>query len=77
MSKSEKFHSKNEFTYSDHSIIIRVREKRQAVLQNAKTAKYEKTKINDRTAKRNILKKFYENETFINLSIDEQKSIKI
>ena len=77
MAKSEKFHSKNEFTYFDHSAIIRAREKRQAVLQNAKPTKYEKTKINDRSAKKNILKKFYENETFMNLSIDEQKSMKI
>ena len=77
MSKSEEFHSKNKFTYSDHSVIICVREKRQAVLQNAKTTIYEKTKINDRSAKKNILKKFYENETFMNLSIDEQKSMKI
>ena len=77
MSKSEKFYSKNEFTYFDHSAIIRVREKRQTVLQNAKTTKYKKTKINNRNAKKNTLKKFYENETFINLSIDEQKSMKI
>ena len=77
MSKFEKFHSKNKFTYFDHLTIICVREKRQAILQNAKTTKYEKTKINDRNAKKNILKKFYEIETFMNLSIDEQKSMKI
>ena len=77
ISKSEKFYFKDEIIYSDNSAIIRAREKRQAVLQNVNTAKYEKIKTNDRSAKKNLLKKLYEDETFNEMSIDEQKTVKI
>ena len=46
ISKFEKFYFKNEIIYFDNFAIIRVREKRQTILQNLNTAKYEKIKMN-------------------------------
>ena len=76
-SKSEKFHFKNKFIYSDNFATIRVREKRQTTLQNIKTIEYEKIKINDCQTKKTVFKKLYEVEKFLTIFIDEQKSMKI
>ena len=49
------FHLKDFNTYSTNSTAIRVRKKRQQLLQNKNFAKYVKIKANDRSVKRYVL----------------------
>lgn len=69
------FHSRDSSTYSSKPNTIKAREKRQAALKTADTAEYEKAKANDRSAKRNLLKKLQEDDTFNTLSTEEQQVI--
>jgi TusA-related sulfurtransferase len=54
------------------STFIKVREKRQAILRNAQTIELIKVKTNDRSAKRNLMKKLRNDLVHLTLNTEQQ-----
>ena len=70
------FHLKNFKIFSNNSIIIRARKKRQKVLRNKNFSKYMKTKINNRFAKKHFLQTLKQVSKYLRLSINQQTNMK-
>jgi hypothetical protein len=54
------------------STFIKVREKRQAILRDAQTIELIKVKRNDRSAKRNLMKKLRDDLEYLTLNTEQQ-----
>ena len=74
------FHFKDFNTYSTNSTAIRIRKKRQQLLQNKDFAKYVKIKANDRSIKRYVLqalKQIFEYLRLFEIQQEKMKKLKL
>ncbi len=64
--------SRNLDTFFMRSTFIKVREKRQVILRDAQTIELIKVKTNDRSAKRNLMKKLRNDLEYLTLNTKQQ-----
>jgi hypothetical protein len=73
--KSDDLMTRNLDTFFMRSTFIKIREKRQVILRDAQTIELIKVKTNDRSAKRNLMKKLRDDLEYLTLNT-EQRTIK-